>query len=329
MAAAPQPALIGLDWGTSTVRGYLLSDEGGVLHAVVKPWGIQHLPSGGFEAAFAELLVGLPGHAPTCPVVAAGMVGSRQGWHEVPYVDCPADAGVVAGGLLAFDAGASRVHLVPGVIQRGPLPNVLRGEETQIFGALALEPSLAAESLVVLPGTHSKWVRVLDGRIVGFDTYITGELFAVLRDHSLLGKPARETVGKAIDAADRAAAFARGLAVARDGGPGGVAARLFTTRTLYLTGELAPQATLDYLSGLLIGEEIRSALAARADDAATSIVLVGDESLCGRYREALTAFGRPQARVHGDGAAAGLWRIAKAAGLVSSSCGSPGSASHV
>lgn len=328
MTASRQPALIGLDWGTSKVRGYLLSDEGGVLHAVVKPWGIQHLPAGGFEAAFAELLAGLPGHGPACPVVAAGMVGSRQGWHEVPYVSCPADALVVAGGLLAFDAGSSRMHLVPGVIQRGPLPNVLRGEETQIFGALAQGPSLAAESLVVLPGTHSKWVRVMDGRIVGFDTYMTGELFAVLRDHSLLGNPAREAAGEAIDTGERAAAFARGLAVAHNSGPGGVAARLFTTRSLYLTGGLAPQATLDYLSGLLVGEEIRSALAVRADDPAPSIVLVGDESLCRRYRDALTAFGLPQARVHGDSAAAGLWRIAKAAGLVSSSCGLPGSASH-
>jgi 2-dehydro-3-deoxygalactonokinase len=325
------PALIGLDWGTTSLRGYLMAADGTVLDSVARPWGIQQLPAGGFAAAFAGIVAGWrgQGHAPpSLPVVASGMVGSRQGWREVPYVNCPADAGAIARGLLAFDAEAGLIRLVPGVIRRGPLPNVLRGEETQIVGALAREPALAAGSLVVLPGTHAKWVLVRDGRIESFETYMTGELFAVLRDHSLLGKPAREAAATACDAATSKAAFARGLAVARESGAEGIAGRLFTARSLYLTGELAPAATIDYLSGLLVGEEIRAAVAGRRGEPLPPLVLIGDEALCGRYREALAAFGATDARVLGDSAAAGLWQIATAAGLVSAARNSPGSIMH-
>ena len=337
MIAVSQPALIGLDWGTSSLRGYLVAADGEVIEAIAKPWGLQQLPAGGFEAAFRGLVGEWRRQWPDLPAVAAGMVGSRQGWREVPYVDCPADAEAIARGLLAFDSEAGRIHLVPGVIQRGPLPNVLRGEETQIVGALAREPALAAESLVVLPGTHSKWVRVRDDRIVGFDTFMTGELFAVLREHSLLGKPAREAAAGAIDTGMKAAAFARGLAVSRDSGPEGITGRLFTTRSLYLTGELPPAATLDYLSGLLIGEEIRSALAGHevaahragaGGEPLPPILLVGDAGLCGRYQEAFAAFGVTRSRGLGDSAAAGLWQVASRAGLVSGARVSSGSSTH-
>jgi 2-dehydro-3-deoxygalactonokinase len=274
---------------------------------------------------------------PDLPVLAAGMVGSRQGWREVPYVDCPADVGRIARGLLAFDSEAGRIYLVPGVIERGPLPNVLRGEETQVVGALARAPALAADSLVVLPGTHAKWVQVRDGRIIGFETFMTGELFAVLREHSLLGRPAREAAAAAIDAAAREAAFARGLAVARDSGPAGIAGRLFTTRSLYLTGELPPAATLDYLSGLLVGEEIRSASAGHRTASQEvgpggrplpPIVLIGEPLLCERYREAFAAFGVTEVDVVGDSAAAGLWQVAREAGLVSADSDSSGNTTH-
>ncbi len=235
------------------------------------------------------------------------MVGSRQGWREAPYVDCPADTGAISRGLLAFDSEVGRIHLVPGVIQRGPLPNVLRGEETQIVGALARDPALAAESLMVLPGTHSKWVRVRDGRMTSFDTFMTGELFSVLREHSLLGKPASEVDPNAITADAKATAFSRGLATARESGCQGVAGRLFSARSLFLTGALHPAATLDYLSGLLVGEEIRSAVAADRGRPMPAIVLIGDAALCGRYRDAFESFGMMGIRVFGDSAAAGLW----------------------
>lgn len=325
MAAAPRPAVIGLDWGTSSLRGYLLADDGGVLAAAAKPWGIQRLPAGGFAAAFTGIAGEWRSREPALPVVAAGMVGSRQGWREVPYVECPADAGAIARGLVSFDSEAGRIHLLPGVIQRGLLPNVLRGEETQIVGAVAREPALAAAALVVLPGTHSKWVTIRDGGIVGFDTYMTGELFSLLRDHSLLGRPAREAGAEAAAASETQAAFDRGLAVARESGAAGVAGRLFTTRSLYLTGALPPAATLDYLSGLLVGEEVRSAVATLRGAALPPIVLVGADDLCARYRAALDAFGIGGARVCGDSAAAGLWQLARAAGLVAAASRPPAS----
>ena len=337
MPAPSQPALIGLDWGTSSLRGYLVAGDGRVIESLAEPWGIQHLPAGGFPAAFRGLVGAWQQQWPELPVLAAGMVGSRQGWREVPYVDCPADVGAIARGLLAFDSEAGRIHLVPGVIERGPLPNVLRGEETQVVGALVRGRAFAADSLVVLPGTHAKWVQVRDGRIIGFETFMTGELFAVLREHSLLGTPAREAAATAIDATAREAAFARGLAVARDSGPAGIAGRLFTTRSLYLTGELPPAATLDYLSGLLVGEEIRSASAghrAASQGAGPGgrplppIVLIGDALLCERYREAFAAFGVTEVDVVGDSAAAGLWQVASEAGLVSAGSDSSGNTTH-
>lgn len=321
MATASRPAVIGLDWGTSSLRGYLMADDGSVLAAAAQPWGIRHLPAGGWAAALTGIAGEWRSREPAVPVVAAGMVGSRQGWREAPYVECPADAAAIAGGLVAFASEAGLIHLVPGVIQRGPLPNVLRGEETQIFGAVARESALAADSLIVLPGTHSKWVRVCVGRIKNFDTYMTGELFAVLREHSLLGAPARDAAAGVVDDKTKRAAFARGLAVARESGPAGVAGRLFTARSLYLTGELPPATTVDYLSGLLVGEEIRSALAACGGGTLPPIVLVGDDDLCTRYREALVAFGIDGARVCGDSAAVGLWQIAKMSGLLSARTG--------
>ncbi len=328
MASSAPPALIGLDWGTSSLRGYLLAADGSTIDSVTRPWGIQHLPAGGFAEAFRGIAGAWLARDPALPVVAAGMVGSRQGWREVPYVECPADSDSIARGLLAFDSEAGRIHLVPGVIQRGPLPNVLRGEETQILGALAREPALGRESLVVLPGTHSKWVRVRDGQITNFETFMTGELFAVLQEHSLLGKPAREAGVEAISADAKAAAFVRGVTVARASGAEGIAGRLFTTRSLYLTGELPAAATLDYLSGLLVGEEIRSAVAGEPGGHLPSIVLVGEPALCGRYQEAIAAMNLPAARVLADSAAAGLWQVAKAAGIVSAPRHSYGNNPH-
>jgi len=326
MAPSAQPALIGLDWGTSSLRGHLIAADGSVLESVAQPWGIQHLPAGGFKAAFGGVAGAWRDRWPELPAVAAGMVGSRQGWREAAYVECPADAGTIARGLLRFETGAGSLHIVPGVIQRGVLPNVLRGEEMQVLGALVREPALAAESLIVLPGTHSKWVTVKDGRLARFETFMTGELYAVLREHSLLGVPAREA--PAVDAAAREVAFARGLEVARESGPAGLSGRLFTTRSLFLTGDLPAAATLDYLSGLLVGEEIRSAVAGLGGTSWPALVLVGGEELCDRYRRALTGCGIERVRVCGDTAAAGLWQIAKAAGLVSAARDLFGNATH-
>lgn len=312
-----QPSLIGLDWGTSSLRAYLYGSDGAVLDRRGRPWGIQHLPEGGYAAAFRGIAGDWREQWPHLPALAAGMVGSRQGWREVPYVACPADPDTIAAGIVSFDTECGVLHLVPGISQGGDTPDVMRGEETQIVGALVREAGLAENSLLVLPGTHCKWARIQDGRVVRFTTYLTGELFAMLRDHSIIGRPARDAAKDAAAASPtRIAAFGRGVRTARDGGAAGIAGKLFTTRSLYLTGDLQVADTLDYLSGLLIGEELRSVLTGLDSGRWPPCVLLGDPALCGRYREALTDFGADDVLSLDDTCPAGLWHIAVAAGLV-------------
>lgn len=314
-----RPALIGLDWGTSSLRAYLVGDDGSVIERRTLPWGIQHLPAGGYPEAFQTIVDGWRDQGLELPVLAAGMVGSRTGWREVQYVECPADAAAIAAGVVSFESECGLIHLVPGIMQPGSAPDVMRGEEAQIIGALESDPGLTADALIVLPGTHCKWVRIRDGRVTGFTTYLTGELFAMLRDHSIVGRPARDA-GGGTDAS-RAAAFQRGLDAAHKSGAAGIAGKLFTTRSLFLCGDLAAADTLDYLSGLLVGEELRSVLATHGG-ACPPCVLVGDPALCGRYRDACAVFGITGVRSLDETGPLGLWRIASAAGLVAA-CRAP------
>jgi 2-dehydro-3-deoxygalactonokinase len=180
---------------------------------------------------------------------------------------------------------------------------------------------------MVLPGTHCKWVTIRDGRVTGFTTYLTGELFALFRDHSIIGRPARDarvTEGRTAEGRGAEsgpaqpvfdeASFVRGVRVARESGGRGIAGRLFTTRSLWLVGDLPVEQTLDYLSGLLVGEELRSVLAGGDNGGAAPIVLIGDPMLCARHRLALGEFGITDVRVANDTGPAGLWLIATAAG---------------
>lgn len=296
--------LIGLDWGTSSLRAYRL-DAGTVAEVRVRPWGIRQLPEGGFDAALAEVTAGWP----ALPRLACGMVGSRNGWCEVPYLELPTDAVTLGRALHVFVAGDGRaLHLVPGL--RNPQgPDVMRGEETQLFGAMARDPALAAHATVVLPGTHSKWANVRDGAIVDFSTAMTGELFALLLRHSILNAGGDE-------GAPAPDAFARGVLAARDSGAAGGLSRLFSARALMLDGMLAPASVPDYLSGLLLGEELRAQIASGRFRIDAPIQLIGDAALCARYREAAAHFDLSFAQPWVDVVADGLWQLAVAAGLV-------------
>ena len=322
MNTSPHPALIGLDWGTSSLRAYLLGPNGELIDRRAEGWGIQHLPEGGYAAAFRGVAGEWLDRWPSLPVLAAGMVGSRNGWREVPYIECPADTASIARGLVAFDSGCGTIHLVPGLMQGGSLPDVMRGEEMQIVGVLAMQPTLAERSLLVLPGTHCKWAVVERGRVVRFTTYLTGELFAMLRDHSIIGRPAKEMGATATGPEFDREAFTRGVRSAHESGVVGIAPRLFTARSLFLTGSLTAPQTLDYLSGLLIGEEIRSVIAGLAEAArpaivhCPAIVLLGDPTLCNRYQLALSQFGIVDVQALNETGPLGLWRIGEAAGLV-------------
>nr|WP_275895771.1 2-dehydro-3-deoxygalactonokinase [Trinickia diaoshuihuensis] len=325
-AVTAQPALIGLDWGTTAMRAYLFDALGTVVDSRASSEGIMRLPQpGGFDAAFEAACGAWLDASPHLPVIAAGMVGSAQGWREAPYVDVPADASALVAGIVhvATSRGVS-VRIVPGVIERGELPNVMRGEETQIVGALASDAIAAtARTLVGLPGTHAKWAVVRGERIESFHTFMTGELYGALREHTILGRTMVEPVEPDTQA------FLRGVTVAKHAQHAGLLATIFSTRTLGLTGALSGEQQPDYLSGLLIGHElsglaalIESRGAALADEAPR---LIGSAALCERYRLALAEFGCRQASVVEGAAECGLWRIATQAGLVQRRAAAPAS----
>lgn len=310
-----EPVLIGLDWGTTSLRAYLFDAAGKVIATRASAAGIMNLPRpGGFDAAFEAACGEWLDRTPELPAIAAGMVGSAQGWREAPYVDTPAEADALVAGIVRVrTARGIELNIVPGVIERGELPNVMRGEETQIVGALAGALGGAAV-LVGLPGTHAKWAVVRGERIEAFHTFMTGELFAALRDHTILGRTMTQP------AAPDKAAFLRGVTVAQNADHAGLLATIFSTRTLGLTAQLQADEQPDYLSGLLIGHELcglKAVLAARgASLEHETLKLIGEPSLCERYRLALTEFGCASASIVEAAAEHGLWRIANAAGLV-------------
>lgn len=304
--------LIGLDWGTSNCRAFLIGRNGAIAASRAAPRGILSVQNGDFAAALTDLVGDWLDAHPDAPALLSGMVGSRQGWIEAPYVALPAGADEIAARLapLAFPRP---VAIVPGVV--GPALaggcDVMRGEETQIIGALDLLG--VGDGVLCLPGTHSKWAEVVGGRIVRFATFMTGEVYGVLRAHSILGRLMQ-------DDAPNAEAFAVGLARAE--GPGGLLHQLFGARTEGLFGDIPPAALGSFLSGLLIGHEVASARAAMA---AARVILVGAADLSMRYAAALGAGGVETVKVAGDGAAArGLWRIAQRAGTAASSLRGPG-----
>ncbi len=266
------PALLAVDWGTSALRGALLAADGTVLAQHAAPRGLLSVPPGGWAAAFdAEFGAWRAAH-PGLPGLMAGMVGSRQGWVEAPYCPCPAGLDDLAARLcwLPADAArAGRLAIVPGLCtQAAGTPDVMRGEETQVFGALRLLGLQDADHVtLVLPGTHSKWVAAQRGRITGFATHMTGEVYALLRQQSILarGLPADDAVWDAD-------AFDAGVAAAAQ--PGGLLHHLFSVRTLGLFELAGGPALASRLSGLLIGEELR----AQAPPADQAMVLVGSPS---------------------------------------------------
>jgi 2-dehydro-3-deoxygalactonokinase len=271
----------------------------------------------GFELAFDDACGDWLEAQPDLPVIACGMVGSAQGWREAAYRDTPANVANLGTSLKTLHSlRGVDVHIVPGVIERSRLPNVMRGEETQVLGVLQSLPTGAGDNLLIgLPGSHSQWVEVADGCIVHFDTFMTGELFAVLSEHSILGRTQQR--GAAFDSE----AFDRGVQVALStDGDIGPLSTLFSARSLGLTGELNPTEQADYLSGLLIGHEL-VALASvqrrrRNSTQLPSIILIGNSQLCARYSRALDTCGFAQVSLAEHATERGLWHLAEAAGLL-------------
>jgi 2-dehydro-3-deoxygalactonokinase len=277
---------IAVDWGTSHLRVWGMSQSGSVLFRKDSNAGMSTLTRDGFEPALFDL-IGDQLDAAKTPVIVCGMAGSRQGWAEAAYkpVPCAPPSAKAAARVQTHDRRLS-VHILPGVKQDTPA-DVMRGEETQIAGFLALNPKF--DGIICLPGTHTKWVHISAGEIVSFRTFMTGEMFALLSNQSVL----RHTV--AADGWDTTA-FANAVSTAMSN-PSELAARLFSLRAEGLLHDLHADTARAQLSGFLIGAELA---AARPYWLGQHVALIGDDKLCQAYADALGAQGLPVERTDAE-----------------------------
>jgi len=280
--AAPRgaaAATVGIDWGTTHRRAYVLDAAGRCLREHADGEGLL-AARGRFEASLAALLAALDADGEGVEVLMSGMVGSAQGWVEAPYLDVEVPLAMLRERQVGVPGPNRRIRIVPGVrLRRGERVDVMRGEETQLLGAAALGH---ADGWFVLPGTHSKWVQLRASTIVDFATYLSGELYALLSREGTLA--AAMSGGEA----HVAPAFAAGLAAAADGA---LSNALFGVRARVVGGAMAPGDARSYLSGLLIGAEwhdLRRRCGGRWPDAVT---LVGEPGLAARHADAARAFG--------------------------------------
>jgi 2-dehydro-3-deoxygalactonokinase len=278
-AAAARGAVVAVDWGTSSFRGWLLSAEGEVLAESRGHEGMLHCSGTGFAPVLRDHLARL-GAGEGTPVLICGMAGARQGWVEAPYLKTPTRLDALHEGAVRIDA-ATDIRILPGVAQaRADRPDVMRGEETQLLGVT--EPDFTG--LVCIPGTHSKWVRIEAGHLIEFSTYMTGELFSVMSQHSILVH--------AVEAGSPPSAesqpFRDGLARAQ-AAPTGLTASLFRLRAGQLLGFEQRADGAARLSGLLIGTEIADAV--HRHGAQQMLRLIGAGALGGLYEAALREAG--------------------------------------
>ncbi|CCD87500.1 2-keto-3-deoxygalactonate kinase [Bradyrhizobium sp. ORS 285] len=278
-SSAP-PAFVAVDWGTSSFRAWLMAADGAQLAETRGSEGMLHCASAGFAPVLHDHIEKLGAAAADLPVLICGMAGARQGWVEAPYLHTPTRLDALHDGAIRVDTDGD-VRILPGLAQaRADRPDVMRGEETQLLGVTASDFS----GIVCIPGTHSKWIRIEAGAVVDFATYMTGELFAVLSQHSIL---MHAVAPDGADAAD-GAAFRAGLATAQ-AAPTALSSTLFRLRAAQLLGFEQRSDGAARLSGLLIGSEIADARAQFGAD--RPLRLIGAGRLGHLYRDALIASG--------------------------------------
>jgi 2-dehydro-3-deoxygalactonokinase len=289
-------SLVAVDWGTTSLRAARIAPDGAVLDERAAQRGILSVPAGGFPAVLEETCGDWLRERGTLCLVS-GMAGSRQGWREAPYCACPAGFAELAQALCWITPG--RIALVPGLScdTRG-VPDVMRGEEVQVFGALELLQ--ANDARIVLPGTHSKWVQVAAGQVQSFATFMSGEFYALLRQHSILARTLPAEDGELHEQA-----FTRGVRHALDSGS--LLHAAFSARTLALFERMSAHEMPSYLSGLVIGEELRAA----APEPGT-LVLVGSPALTRRYALALAQLGCGSRSFGAEATWRGLHALARA-----------------
>ena len=273
---------IAVDWGTTNRRAWRLGPDGAVAGEMEDDRGILSLPAGGFHEAVAQIRERLG----DLPMLMAGMVGSNRGWVEAPYVRCPAGLPELAASLCWIEG--EQAAIVPGAAYDSDgAADVMRGEEIQLLGAYA-EGWIGADSMLCHPGTHNKWVRLEDGRIAAFRTVMTGELFNLLKKHSILADLLERP-------AEPGPAFESGVRHGLEGDD--LTAELFSVRARFLLGKAPPEAASAYVSGLLIGADLKVGLRLAGGD---EVVVVGSPDLTGLFRAALQSAGRPARTIDGE-----------------------------
>ncbi|HRJ68000.1 MAG TPA: 2-dehydro-3-deoxygalactonokinase [Beijerinckiaceae bacterium] len=274
-----------VDWGSSNFRAYRFGVEGALIERHQAEAGILTVRDGAFEDALEREI----GHwlDPETEILLSGMITSRNGWVETPYLEPPASLSGLATRAVARPARTgARLLFLPGVCNRAPQPDVMRGEEIQVFGAV----SPTEDALVVLPGTHSKWVSVRAGAIAGFSTFLTGEMFALLCQHSIIGRLIPPGAAGASNGA-----FLEGVKLGFSGNPRGLLNDVFTARAGALLGDFMPTEIAERLSGILIGHEIRAGFESAIMPGLTPL-LVGEAALIARYAVAFSALGLASAK---------------------------------
>lgn len=292
-----KPLLVA-DWGTTSRRAWLLNDDGGVIASVEDTQGTLSIAPDGWEKAFAELKRQLGGGEPRLSLIA-GMAGADRGWRDASYLPCPAEIGDLAQSLCWVEPGL--VAIVPGLSITSERSDVMRGEETQLLGAVAAA-LVPPDCLACHPGTHTKWIIARGSRILEFRTVMTGELFALLRQHSILAGHLMDDVSAG---QDFDAGFDRGFKASEP------TADLFTIRADALSGARRIGNRAAYVSGLLIGADLRAGLAMAAEEI---VYIIGEPRLAELYAHAIEQAGRKPAIIDGRTAVLeGLRRIAERA----------------
>ena len=312
MAAGPDlmtsSVFIAADWGSTNLRVYLcqhhLVQDYLVEHHLIESNpssateplrvlatksgpGVLHINEGSFEETFFDLVADwLEVHGPL-RVLLSGAVGSTVGWRDAPYLDCPVDAEQIIAGRTVFQARGLEFLIVSGLKTQGPLgaPDLMRGEELQLLGWMRLQSKQVTEQVIILPGTHNKWVLVKNDRVETFATALTGELYSLLENHSILiTEPQEEPFS--------ADWFMQGVNLAKRLQSGQLLQALFTTRSRQVAGDLSTQQARSYLSGLLVGADILGSIGLFTDQVAqlNKVVLIGDSTLTHAYQLALKSF---------------------------------------
>lgn len=292
-----------VDWGTTSLRATLVTQNGEVLDHLETQQGISVIAQGQHESVLLETLQPWLAAYGALPIAALGMITSRNGWVEVDYVCCPAGLEELSRGTVTKTLpNSSRLVFLAGLTDPAgkPFPDVMRGEETQIVG-LGLERS----QTVILPGTHSKWARVAAGRIANFQTFVTGEIFALLMSHSFIARGATQP------SVEDAAAFRRGLEEAAK--TGAMLSLLFSARTGGLAKQISADELRSYVSGLVIGQEFRQASEEGWFKAGDEVAIVGNDGLNALYGVAAATFGLGVKEASGSEAINGALAILNAA----------------